>query len=89
MPDEWPQGIWKPKEDRELVPQNIRVAVHQGPDQELTALATIEMDDLQSLVGDMLNTGIFNLTTYFVKNVNRQILILCKIEIFMSLLYQK
>ncbi len=52
MPDEEPDGIWKPnKAQHPSVPEHIQVAVHHGPMQEMVAMATIDMDDLNCLVG--------------------------------------
>lgn len=50
MPDEQPEGLWKPKGDREIIPTSIRIAVHYGPKEELIAMATVDMEDLRSLV---------------------------------------
>ena len=56
MPDEELKGHWKPKSaKREVIPEHLKICVHQGSNEEMVAMATIDMDDLRSLVNLFLS----------------------------------
>ncbi|XP_060085801.1 protein piccolo-like [Ylistrum balloti] len=47
LPEEVPDGVWtKPTKEE---PQNIQVSVHVGPQEEIFAMATIDMEDIKAL----------------------------------------
>ncbi|OWF37664.1 titin-like isoform X2 [Mizuhopecten yessoensis] len=47
IPEEVPDGVWtKPTKEE---PQNIQVSVHVGPQEEIFAMATIDMEDIKAL----------------------------------------
>ena len=55
MPDEEIRGIWRPKGDKKAeCPDHIKIAVHFGPKEEMIAMATIDMDDLDTLVSALM-----------------------------------
>ena len=50
MPDVDTRGIWVPISKKMENPEHIKIAVHFGPREEMEAMATIDLDDLDSLV---------------------------------------
>ena len=52
LPEETPIGhLIPPGQVRVTLPEHLRVAVHFGPRDEIVAMATIHMTDLEDLVG--------------------------------------
>ena len=51
MPDEEPHGVWKSEPpDKTAKAAHLKISVLQGPREQLAAMATVDMDDLRSLV---------------------------------------
>lgn len=52
MPDEEPAGVWKSQTSQKSSDvAHLQIAVHHGSMEQMVAMATVEMDDLDSLVG--------------------------------------
>ena len=49
VPERLVRGVWRPNKNK-AVPEHLRVAVYSGPKQEMIAMATIDMEDLESVV---------------------------------------
>ena len=52
MSDVDPRGIWVPVSQKMEMPEHLKVAVHCGPREEMDSMATIDLDDLDSLVSE-------------------------------------
>lgn len=47
MPQELGPGV---KKEQTVIPKHLKIAVNHGPMEEITAMATIELEDLEELV---------------------------------------
>jgi hypothetical protein len=49
LPETVPEGVWKKEKPGEH-PKNIQVSINHGQFEEIVAMATIDMEDIQDLV---------------------------------------